>query len=221
MIHRSGTFEYEAEFTSDSFRESDIVVYGTLMKRMDVKRLVGPNPMIRFWNDRLVLVASEESNASVRNTSFRIGNAVPLAAAPGDRLYVVRTGRGGIGLSLLRDKQLVLAIGAVTAVPLGNNMQVMKNRKGNYPFVDLKDTWLEFQVGNEQLKLRDRSVTDIGNYQIYVEACWENGIPGVDECVSVSVANNPSVNLASLRSAILLRSSDLKLTRWDCTEVFT
>ncbi len=221
MIHRSGTFEYEAEFTSDSFRESDIVVYGTLMKRMDVKRLVGPNPMIRFWNDRLVLVASEESNASVRNTSFRIGNAVPLAAAPGDRLYVVRTGSGGIGLSLLRDKQLVLAIGAVTAVPLGNNMQVMKNRKGNYPFVDLKDTWLEFQVGNEQLKLRDRSVTDIGNYQIYVEACWENGIPGVDECVSVSVANNPSVNLASLRSAILLRSSDLKLTRWDCTEVFT
>ena len=221
MIHRSGTFEYEAEFTSDSFRESDIVVYGTLMKRMDVKRLVGPNPMIRFWNDRLVLVASEESNASVRNTSFRIGNAVPLAAAPGDRLYVVRTGSGGIGLSLLRDKQLVLAIGAVTAVPLGNNMQVIKNRKGNYPFVDLKDTWLEFQVGNEQLKLRDRSVTDIGNYQIYVEACWENGIPGVDECVSVSVANNPSVNLASLRSAILLRSSDLKLTRWDCTEVFT
>ena len=221
MIHRSGTFEYEAEFTSDSFRESDIVVYGTLMKRMDVKRLVGPNPMIRFWNDRLVLVASEESNASVRNASFRIGNAVPLAAAPGDRLYVVRTGSGGIGLSLLRDKQLVLAIGAVTAVPLGNNMQVMKNRKGNYPFVDLKDTWLEFQVRNEQLKLRDRSVTDIGNYQIYVEACWENGIPGVDECVSVSVANNPSVNLASLRSAILLRSSDLKLTRWDCTEVFT
>ena len=221
MIHRSGTFEYEAEFTSDSFRESDIVVYGTLMKRMDVKRLVGPNPMIRFWNDRLVLAASEESNASVRNTSFRIGNAVPLAAAPGDRLYVVRTGSGGIGLSLLRDKQLVLAVGAVTAVPLGNNMQVIKNRKGNYPFVDLKDTWLEFQVGNEQLKLRDRSVTDIGNYQIYVEACWENGIPGVDECVSVSVANNPSVNLASLRSAILLRSSDLKLTRWDCTEVFT
>jgi hypothetical protein len=178
--------------------------------------------MIRFWNDRLILVASEKSNASVRNTSFRIGNAVPLAAAPGDRLYVVRTGSGGIGLSLLRNKQLVLAIGAVTAVPLGNNIQVIKSPKGSYRFVDhLKDTWLEFQVGNEQLKLRDRTVTDIGNYQIYVEACWEDGIPGVDECVSVSVANNPSVNLASLRSAILLRSSDLKLTRWDCTEVFT
>lgn len=221
MIHRSGTFEYEAEFTSASFRESDIVVYGTLMHRMDVKRLVGPNPMIRFWNDRLVLVASEEANASVRNTSFRVGNAVPLAAAPGDRLYVVRTGSGGIGLSLLRNKQLVLAIGAVTAVPLGNNMQVIKSPKGNYHVDHLKDTWLEFQVGNEHSKLKDRSVTDIGNYQIYVEACWEYGIPGVDECVSVSVANNPSVNLASLRSAILLRSSDLKLTQWDCTEVFT
>ena len=218
MIHPSGTFEYEAEFTSDSFRESDVVVHGTLMKTMDCNRLVGPSPMIRFWNDRLVLVASEQAKASVRNTSFRIGNAVQLAASPGDRLYVVRTGCGGIGLSLLRDKQLILAIGAVTRVPLGNNVQVSNGSEGNDGFFGSRDTWLEFQVGNEQLKLRDRTVADVGNYQIYVESYWEYGVPGTDECVSMSVANVPHVNLASMRSAILLRNGDLKLTRWDCTE---
>lgn len=220
MIHSSGTFEYEAEFTSDSFRESDIVVQGTLINRMDVNRLVGPGPMIRFWNDRCVLVASEQSNATVRNISFRIGDAVPLAVSSGDRLYVVRTGCGGIGLSLLRNGELLLAIGAVTAVPLGNNVRVINSRKGNYRFDDVKDIWLEFQVGREQLKLSNRMVTEIGKYQIYIETCGEDGIPGTDECVSLSLANNPAVNLACLRSAILLRNSDLKLTLWDCTERF-
>jgi len=222
MIHPSGTFEYEAEFTSDSFRESDVVVHGTLMKTRDCNRLVGPSPMIRFWNDRLVLVASDQSNASVRNTSFQVGNAVPLASSPGDRLYVVRTGSGGIGLSLLRNEQLILAIGAVTAVPLGNNVQVNKGPKGQFRFSDdFKHTWLEFKVGNEQLKLSDRRVTDIANYQIYVESCWEDGIPGIDECVSISIAHVPPVNLACLRSAILLRNGYLKLTGWDGTETFT
>ena len=223
MISPAGTFEYEAEFTADSFRESDIVLHGTAMpSRYDSHRLVGPSPMIRFWNDRLVLVASDKSNSTVRNTSFPIGDAVPLAASPGDRLYVVRTGCGGIGLSLLCDKQLVLAIGAVTRVPLGNKIQVTKDPKGSWLHDDhLSDTWLEFEVGSEQVRLRKRGITEIGNYQIYIESCWEYGVPGTDECVSVSVANAPLVNLASVRSAILLRNGVLKLTRWDCTETFT
>ncbi len=221
MISPSGTFEYEAEFTADSFRESDIILHGTLMKSMDVNRLVGPNPMIRFWNDRLVLVASDKSNSTVRNTSFRIGDAVPVAARAGDRLYVVRTGCGGIGLSLLRDNQLVLALGAVTGVPLGNNIQVNREPKGSWLHEEhLRDTWLEFEAGSEQVRLRKRGITEVGNYQIYVESCWEYGIPGTDECVSVSVTNNPPVNLASLRSAILLRNGDFKLTHWDCKETF-
>lgn len=222
MIHHSGTFEYTAEFTSDSFRESDIMLPGSLMDSTDPNRLVGPSPMIRFWNDRLVLVASDKANSSVRNTSFFIGDAVSVAASPGDRLYVVRSGCGGIGLSLLRDKQLVLAIGAVTRVPLGNDIQVTKDPKGSWSLhAHPKDTWLEFQVGSEQVKLRKRGITDIGDYQIYIESCWEYGIPGTDECVSVSVANDPPVNLASLRSAILLRNGFVKLTRWDGTETFT
>lgn len=223
MISPSGTFEYEAEFTADSFRESDIVLHGAAMPgRYDSHRLVGPSPMIRFWNDRLVLVASDKSNSTVRNTSFRIGDAVPVAASPGDRLYVVRTGCGGIGLSLLHEGQLVVALGAVTRVPLGNGIQVTKDPKHSWINDDgPRDPWLEFKLGSEQVRLKKRGITEVGNYQIYIESCWEDGVPGTDECVSLSVANNPLVNLASLRSAILLRNGGLKVTRWDCTEAFT
>ena len=89
VIHPSGIFHYEAEFTSDSFAEPDDVrVHGTETKRTDIDRLVGHNPMIRFWRDRLVLVASEKSNSLVRNASCGIGDAIPLAARSGDRLHV-------------------------------------------------------------------------------------------------------------------------------------
>jgi hypothetical protein len=219
MIHPSGLFEYEAEFTSDSFNETDVVLHGTSINDTDGNRLVGHNPMIRFWHDRLVLVAKEKAGANIRNTSFDIGNAVPLAAKPGDRLYLVRTGSGGFGLSLLRGGRLVLAIGAVTAVPLGTDVRVIAQpeRSGISPRAD---AWLEFQVASERVELKQRAVRDIGNYQVYIERCWEDGIPGVDECVSMSVVSNQTMNIASLRSAILLGHSFTKMTRWDGTETF-
>ena len=135
MIHPSGTFDYEAEFASESFGDSEVVVYGTSRRNSNTDSLVGHNPKLRFWNDRLVLIASATNGASARNCSFQIGNAVPLAAQPGDRLYVLRTGCGGIALSLLWDERLILAIGAVTAVPLGREVQVTvrpasKTRRG-------------------------------------------------------------------------------------------
>jgi hypothetical protein len=82
MIHRSGTFEYEAEFTRDGFSESDIVLYGADLSGGKIDRLVGHKPMIRFWRDRIVLVASEKANSSTRNVSFAIGDAVPRSARP-------------------------------------------------------------------------------------------------------------------------------------------
>ena len=222
MIGPSGTFEYEAEFTSESFSDSDIVLHGTALSVENLDRLVGYNPTIRFWNDRLVLVASGKLNSSVRNASFATGNAVPLAARPGDRLYLVRTGTGGIGLSLLRQERVVLAIGAIAAVPLGRDIQAIRHSEGmnNWKHVSADTTWLEFRVGNEQLILKERGVSEIGDYYIYIERCWEYGEPGTDECVSVCVADDSAMKIAAIRSAILLGNGNLKTTRWDCTEHF-
>lgn len=221
MIHPSGTFKYEAEFTSEGFSNSDIVLHGTIANKVDGPRLVGHSPTIRFWNDRLVLVASEESTSRLRNASFAIGDAVTLSAHPGDQLHVIRTGSGGIGLSLLRDDRLVLAIGCVTAVPLGFNINVIKGPRSHKPFPDpLCDTRLEFQVESESLILRNRVLTQLGDCEIYVERSWQDGIPGVDECVSICRGDDPAVKIASVRSAILLGNSPLKMTRWDGSEKF-
>jgi len=222
MIHSSGIFEYEAEFTKDGFGDSDIVVYGSDLSGRKVKRLAGHKPMIRFWRDRVVLVASDKPNSTVRNVSFAIGDAVPLSARPGDRLYLVRTGAGGIGLSLLRQERLVLATGAVTAVPLGRDFHTIR-RPGNKDSwkSPLLDTWLEFRIGKEQVILRERETTEIGGYNIYVEHGWKDGVPGTDECVSVSALDGPSMMIAAMRSAILVANGVLKMTGWDCTEHFT
>ncbi len=222
MISAAGTFEYEAEFTKGGFSDNDIVLYGHDPNGGKTHRLVGDNPMIRFWRERIVLVAAGKSNSSVRNVSFAIGDAVPLSACPGDRLYLVRTGSGGVGLSLFRQERLILAIGAITAVPLGTDIQttrhpkVTKSQRGPY-----RNTWLEFRVGNEQRTLHQRETIEIGGYQIYVEHCWEDDTPGTDECVSVRALDNPSTMIAAIRSAILIANGYMKMTHWDCTEHLT
>lgn len=215
-IPLSGTFEYQAEFTGESFGSSDIVLRGTDLGGHDAARLVGLNPTIRFWNERIVIVATDQHKSSARNVSFSFGSAVSLSALPGDRLYLVRTGAGGIGLSVLREQKLVLAVGAVTATPLGKDVQVNRRPRNSYedPIID---PWLEVRVG-EGFHLREREVAEVGGYHFYIERTWEDGVPGIDECISVVIAGDSSMTLAAMRSAIILNNGIWKITSWDCTE---
>jgi hypothetical protein len=219
-IHHSGTFEYEAEFTKDGFGISEIVLAGTDRSGENEDRLVGLNPRIRFWNDRLVIIASGRDKASVRNVSFPIGDAVRLVARPGDQLFLVRTGCGGIGLSLLRDEKLILATGAITSVPLGPDMKVIAG-PDDYDPLSPSDTWLEFSVEGERVKLRERDVAEQGSYFTYVERCWKMGIPGTNSCVSVCLRDDLALRVAAIRSAILLANGNLKLVSWDTSERLT
>ena len=219
MIHRSGLFAYKAEFTAKGFSESDVVLHGHEYEATNIDRLVGHNPMIRFWRDRLVIVAGQRSHSGLRNFSFDIGDAVPLSARAGDQLFLVRTGSGGIALSVLRENRLVLAIGAVTAVPLGSDIDILKGPRGagifNNPPTDPR---LDFSVAGETMVMRDRGLTTLADYQIYVERSWEDGIPGIDECVSISRINSHQIDIASLRSAVLLGRRETKMTNWDGSE---
>ena len=227
MIHPSGTFEYEAEFTKESLSDSDIVLYGSYLSGgylngEKIDRLLGHNPKIRFWRGRVVLIAQQEDNSEVRNASFTIGDAVPLAARPGDRLYLVRDYSGGIGLSLLRQGRLVLALGVVTEVPLGKDIQIIRCASKTEPWEDLEpDTWLDLRVGSDQLILREREAKELGGYHIYMEHGWSDGVPVMGECLSLSVLDSPSLMIAAMRSAILIANGSLKITRWDCTEHFS
>jgi hypothetical protein len=174
-IPHSYTFEYEAEFTKEGFSDSEIVLHGSASSGENEVRLVGLNPMIRFWNGRLVLAAATDLSDWSRHRSS--------------------TWKG-----------------------YTSNQGLRKSK--NFLESLFADAWLEFNVQDKHLTLREREVSELGDYNIYVERCWQFGVPGTDECVSLCVADNLTMKIAAMRSAILLTHGDLKQVRWDVSEHF-
>ncbi len=54
-----------------------------------------------------------------RQAAFHIDRSITSRLLPGDIMHIVRTQKGGLGFSVLRRNQLLVAFGAITAVPLG------------------------------------------------------------------------------------------------------
>jgi hypothetical protein len=219
-IPDSGTFDYEAEFTDESFRESDILLQGVDTTGHSAERLVGLRPKIRLCKDRLVIFTSEEQGAQVRHASFPAGDAVGLTARPGDRLYLCRTGTGDVGLSLLRQHRLILAVGTASAIPHGAGLEVIagSDRADEVWTGYSANTWLEFSAGGERLMLREREFSMVGEYHVYVERSWESGMPGSEECISVCVPGDEAVRIAAIRSAVLMGHTAMKWVGWENTE---
>lgn len=218
-IPASGTFDYEADFTEESFGDSNIVLMSSDRGRRGDRRLVGLHPKLRFSQDRLVIFTNETRGATVRHASFLVGDAVSLVAQLGDRLYVSRTGAGAMGISVLRRERLILAIGAVTAIPLGEGFQVVAGSDGSWEKPS-SNTWLDFSVDAKHLIMRGREFSDLGKYYLYVERCWEFGEPDANECASICFGDDPATRIAAMRSAVLLGHAALKMVEWDNTERF-
>jgi hypothetical protein len=72
----------------------------------------------------LTLRANGKDRAGVAAFSFCRDSNLVNGFRPGDTLHVARTRCGGLGLSLIRDGRLVVAIGAVDAVPTGSTVSV-------------------------------------------------------------------------------------------------
>jgi hypothetical protein len=59
-----------------------------------------------------------------RSTHFHLDRSLVFALREDDIVYIARTAHGGLGVSLLREGRLVAAVGAASAVPLGEGVQV-------------------------------------------------------------------------------------------------
>lgn len=62
-------------------------------------------------------------NGSGRVGWFHVDRSLTAELLGNDTIHMARTERGGLGLSILRNRQLVFAVGAVTAVPLGEDVR--------------------------------------------------------------------------------------------------
>jgi hypothetical protein len=128
-----GTFDYEfvvlAEEPSACRR-----IPGTCRENLDNGergRLVGHAPLLETiecqreaWQlyARVTLRAARRTHATVASASFLVDRQLTSALRGGDRLHIIRTHVAGLGLSILRDGQLVAA-GDVTSVPLGRDVR--------------------------------------------------------------------------------------------------
>jgi|SRR5579862_4570614 len=170
----------------------------------------------------ITLSAAERKGATVAAASFYVDRSLTSRLRPGDELYLARTGCCGLGLSIVRDSQLIVGVGALTAVPLGRYVSVrvpadlVKGAEAVFKQRDpefwLPELPIEVSVG-DQRRLRLRGWTQLGCYEVFVEHGFYPGIPGRDECLAISLRGACSVTGANA-SAQLLDFGDLGMNPW-------
>jgi hypothetical protein len=134
----------------------------------------------------------------------------------GDVFHLVCTGTADIGVSVVRARQLIYAVGAATAVPLGEGLSVRGGGERNSsPSESGNDTWVEVSLSGEVSRLRTGEKTSIGNYSISVLRCFEDGIPGTYECLAISL-NGLVVHATAVTWAERLTkpNAGLVMTQW-------
>jgi hypothetical protein len=211
-IPRSGLFDYVAEFTSASFRSDEIVLQARSRIESGEPVLLGHVPKVRFWKDRVVILAADSRLARMKWMSFPVGDVVFLVARPGDLLTMIRSQTGDLGLAIIRDNQLVVALGAVAGMTLGHAVVVRNSFEGLQVCIDEHVSTLSSR----------ESVHAMGGsarYDVYVERTFQEGFPGIAECVSIIRAGETKSSNAAMRGAVLLanenRDTTLKGELWD------
>lgn len=77
---------------------------------------------------RIVLAAHDRAEATTSAAWFSLDQGLVDVLRAGDEVHMTRTPRGGLGVSVIRGDDLIVALGAVTAVPLGGNLKVAVRR---------------------------------------------------------------------------------------------
>src|ERR1700674_4229342 len=126
-----GTFRYAGVVPADGLRSrrwtlqdaSGASATGRRNALFD-NRLVGLQPTLEILDGQLGLTASSRERAQVFSASLQVDAALIEVCRSGDVLHLVRTGTADIGVSVVRARQLIFALGAVTAVPIGEGIFV-------------------------------------------------------------------------------------------------
>ncbi len=241
------TFSYAANVPppAESSRPWPVRLHGALERTGNDRpdsRLVGTSPTLEItdagltqnpgwirgrWRpevlrSRLTFRASERKSSAAGAASFYVDRSLISRLQAGDLLYVARTGCGGVGLSVLRDGRLVVAVGAVTSVPLGSTVDarcpheviteaesLFRKLDSTFEFCELP---IELTVGGEKAILPGSS-SRLQGYEIYVLHGFYRGTPGVNECVAITASGSCPATAANA-SAQLLDADALDVEQW-------
>ena len=245
MTSAWGTFDYVATVPdhdgSGSFECLAQVrepVVSTGDERHDF-RLVGLAPLLRVadggmtpdastrrpWVMRstISLIASTRRQSSAAAVSFHVDKALIERLQPGDVIHLARTPVIGLGLSVIRGGELVVAAGAVTAVPLGPDVEaripmdlvaraqtIFRQRDPDFEFRELP---VEVSVdGYGSMFYCGRQT--MGQYIVFVDHGFLCGLPGRDACAAISRIGACNDVVAYCSALLLGAEHALEETRW-------
>jgi len=242
-----GTFAYEARVPPpvEASRPWPVRLHGALQRvgndRYD-SRLVGTSPTLVItdagltpnpgwiqgrWRpevlrSRLTFRASERMASTATAASFHVDGGLISRLREGDVLCVVHTGCGGLGLSVVRGGRLVVAVGAVTGVPLGSTVdariprETIREAESVFrrldPTFEFRELPIELTVAGRKAVLPGGSSSFQG-YEVSVLHGFYAGTPGVDECVAIAAIGSCSGTSANA-SARLLDADALEVEQW-------
>jgi hypothetical protein len=181
------------EPTGDPLNDNRLLGYSPTLLITDA----GPapserHPAIRRCRFSLTAAADKEGCSA----SFYIDRELPRNFVAGDTLHLARTSCGGLGLSLLRGEQLVLAVGAISSVPLGEDFRTISPLEWVHKIESLfQNSDPTFELYNYPVQLdaygetriRFGGITHLGKYEVCVLHGFRVGCPGTDECVGIAL----------------------------------
>ncbi len=223
VIHPSGTFFYQAAIEGNALDLIQPVLKARDCRDDPTESLLGPAPQVVLNGDDIAIVASGRDRATAWKASFAAGDVVKRFTRDGDTLYLGRDGTGAIGISLLRHGSLVLAFGALGAVPTGS----IGGRCGpeitsfdaetweKFQEQARADRWVTFTAPGEQCDLHQGESARLAGYDIFLDRCWSLGMPGTSSNAAIALAGVAGLRDATLRSAVLIGYSAVVLTGWD------
>jgi hypothetical protein len=227
-----GTFDYVAAVPSAPV-DGVIQVRASLRepverrgKSLTDNRLVGWSPRLEISSLQVILEAEGRQLSQLWKATFAVDPGFMPLLEPGDVVHLTRTGTADLGLSVLRGDGLVVAFGAVTAVPLGSRVSVSARVRNTASFFESRrrstedvESELEVSVGDETVTLKRGGSARVGRYAVSVLRCFEWGVPGRYECVALGTTGEAST--AAYHCALLMASErtlgggPIEMTRWD------
>jgi hypothetical protein len=161
-----------------------------------------------IFASRVTLSSEGAPDATAVRASFLLSQGLVDCFQAGDQLHLTLTPRGALGLSLFRDGNLMVALGAVTAVPLGDlHVIVRRDRLSMNAAPPGVSKWKPPGLYPLEVTSRDEPPRKPEGYQIRV---WYRAWPppeDADECLSI-VRRNSCPTIEAYATTHLLAMSD-------------
>jgi hypothetical protein len=182
--------------TDNQFGQTRLLGWKPLLYINDAGMTPNPSPSRpAVLRSELRLVATDKKYASQESTSYFFDKALFNFLRPGDVFHMVQT-YCGFGASAIRQGKLLFAVGQVTAVPLGSNIEarvpvdlvqdaeeVFRER---YPRFEFPELPIELRSGDRSYILY-RGTAEVDGYHVRIERCIENCDGGPPECAAISL----------------------------------